>query len=30
MGFMEIIPATFPKTLTSETTFSNDLLTVDE
>ena len=29
MGFMDIIPATSPKRLTGETTFSNYLLIVD-
>ena len=29
MGFMDIIPSTAPKSLTSDTTFSNCLLIVD-
>ena len=29
IGFMDIIPATSPKHLTSETTFSNHILIVD-
>ena len=29
MGFVDIIPSTSPKCLTSETTFSNSLLIVD-
>ena len=29
MGFMDIIPSTTPKILTSDTTFSNYLLIVD-
>ena len=30
MGFMDIVPSTAPKSLTSDTTFSNSLLIVDE